>query len=66
MATTVSGTQVTLGDSSTVTSAATTVGSTTARSGVTYTGRRGGGIYAFDTNVPGTTDGSVEPSSGQV
>ena len=66
MATTVSGKQVTLGDSSTVTSAATTVGSTTARSGVTYTGRRGGGIYAFDTNVPGTTDGSVEPSSGQV
>ena len=66
MATNVSGTQITLGDSSTVTSAATTVGATTARSGETYTGRRGGGIYEFDTNVPGTTDGSVEPSSGQL
>lgn len=66
MATNVSGTQITLGDSSTVTSAATTVGATTARSGETYTGRRGGGIYEFDTNVPSTTDGSVEPSSGQL
>ena len=66
MATTVSGSQVTLGDSTTVDSAATTVGATTARSGETYTGRRGGGVYAFDTNVPGTTDGSVEPSSGQL
>lgn len=66
MATTLSGSQVTLGDSTTVDSAATTVGATTARSGETYTGRRGGAIYAFDTNVPGTTDGSVEPSSGQL
>ena len=66
MATNVSGTQITLGDSSTVTSAATTVGATTARSGETYTGRRGGGIYEFDTNVPSTTDGSVEPNSGQL
>ena len=66
MATTLSGSQVTLGDSTTVDSAATTVGATTVRSGETYTGRRGGGVYAFDTNVPGTTDGSVEPSSGQL